>query len=678
MTRSEAQKRIAKLREEIRQHDHRYYVEAQPTITDTEYDKLARELNELETAFPDLVTPDSPSQRVGGTPLKEFRPVQHLKPMMSLDNTYNIEELRQFDARVKRLLPGESIEYVLEPKIDGVAVNLLYENGVLRIGATRGDGTTGDDITANLKTIKAIPLTFAPRSTLHAPRLLEVRGEVYMTIVGFKKLNAQREQAGQPLFQNPRNAAAGSLKQLDSRLVAKRPLGAIFYSTGAAEGIELATHAERLETLKAFGFPTAQYWWRCRDIDQVIERAEELQKLESKMPYEMDGAVVKVNSLEQWERLGSTAKAPRYAIAYKYSHEQAETKLIDIHIQVGRTGTLTPVAQLEPVFLAGSTISRATLHNEEEIKRKDIRIGDAVIIEKAGEVIPAVVSVVESKRPRGAKEFNFVEHIHGRCPACGGPVKRDPEFVAWRCDNLNCPAQLKRSLGHFAARHAMDIEGMGEALITQLVDKSLVKNIADIYSLDKDQLLTLERMGEKSAQNLIAAVENSKTRPLWRLIHALGIVHVGEGAAQKLANHFLDLDGLADASLEELQKAEDCGPVMAQSIHSFFRNEKNVSILKRLKAAGLKTRETARPKVSTTGVFAGKTVVITGILGKFSREEAKTELQKRGAKVTDSVSAKTDYLIAGEEAGSKLDKAKKLGVKMLTEREFLNLLERTT
>jgi len=676
MTRAEAQKRIDKLREEIREHDRRYYIDAAPTISDRDYDKLQAELKELETQFPDLVTPDSPTQRVSGTPLKEFQSVRHLKPMMSLDNTYNVDELREFDARVKKLLPGEKVEYVLEPKVDGLAVNLRYENGVLTVGATRGDGTTGDDITINLKTIKAIPLRLEIRGTKSEIRILEVRGEVYMTIEGFKKLNAEREKAGEPLFQNPRNSAAGSLKQLDPRIVAKRPLGAVFYGTGAAEGIEFATHAKRLETLKTLGFPTAQYWWKCKDIDEVIQRAEELQKLESKLPYEMDGAVVKVNSLEQWERLGATAKAPRYAIAYKYSHEQAETKLKDITIQVGRTGTLTPVAELEPVFLAGSTIARATLHNEEEIKRKDIRIGDTVIIEKAGEVIPAVVGVVKDKRPKDAEPFDFVHHIHGKCPACGGPVKRDPEFVAWRCDNINCPMQLKRSLGHFAARHAMDIEGMGEALVTQLVDKGLVKSIGDIYSLTKEQLLTLERMGEKSAQNILDGIEASKARDLWRLVHGLGIVHVGEGAAQKLAEHFLDLDKLAEASVEELQNAEDCGPVMAQSVCNFFRNEKNQAILKRLKDAGVKTKEAARKQVATTGPFAGKTVVVTGTLSKFSRGQAKAELQKRGAKVTDSVSAKTDFLIVGEDAGSKLDKARKLGVKTLDEAEFVNLLKK--
>lgn len=671
MNKFEAQKRIVKLREEIDEHDHRYYVEAQPTITDLEYDKLQRELKEIETQFPELITPDSPSQRVSGTPLKEFASVRHLQPMMSLDNTYNVDELREFDARVKKLLPNETTEYVLEPKVDGLAVNLRYENGALTVGATRGDGTTGDDITANLKTIKAIPLKI--RSG--APRLIEVRGEVYMTIEGFKKLNIEREKDGEPLFQNPRNSAAGSLKQLDPRVTAKRPLGAVFYAVGAVDGMVFAAHWEMLETLKKFGFPTPHYHWRCQGMDEVIARAEELQKLESKLPYEMDGAVVKVNSYDQWRRLGTTSKAPRYAIAYKYSHEQAETKLKDITIQVGRTGTLTPVAELEPVFLAGSTISRATLHNEEEIKRKDIRIGDTVIIEKAGEVIPAVVSVVKEKRPRGAKEFNFVEHIAGKCPACGGPVKRDPEFVAWRCDNASCPAQLKRSLGHFAARHAMDIENMGEALVTQLVDKGLVKNIADVFSLTKEQLLTLERMGDKSAQNILDAIESSKTRDLWRLVHGLGIVHVGEGAAQKLADHFNDIDELAAASIEDLQKAEDVGPVMAESVFNFFRNEKNQAILKRLKDAGVKIKQTPKPKVAATGPFADKTVVVTGTLSKFSRDEAKAELKKRGAKVTDSVSARTDYLIVGEDAGSKLDKAKKLGVKTLDENQFVALLK---
>jgi len=674
MNRTEAQKRIADLRERIRRHDYLYYVLAKPEISDREYDKLYAELKNLEEQFPDLVTPDSPTQRVGGQPLKEFKPVRHAVPMMSLDNTYNIEELREFDNRVRKLLPGEAVEYVLEPKIDGVSITLIYEDGKFMTGATRGDGTTGDDITANLKTIRSIPLSLIPHPSSLIPRLLEVRGEVYMKIADFEKLNAEREKAGEPLFQNPRNTAAGSLKQLDPAIVAQRPLNAVFYAIAAAEGVQIKKQADALEALKRFGLPTHHYWWVCKDIEEVIAHSEELQKLESKLPFEIDGAVVKVSDLTQWKRLGSTAKAPRYAIAYKYSHEQAQTKLNAITVQVGRTGTLTPVAELEPVFLAGSTISRATLHNEEEIKRKDIRIGDTVIVEKAGEVIPAVVGVVMEKRPRGTKEFKLDEHIGDKCPACGGPVRRDPEFVAWRCENIACPAQLKRTLEHFASRAAMDIEGMGEVLVTQLVDKNLVHGVADIYSLTVEQLAELERMAEKSATNIVNAIAESKNRELWRLINGLGILHVGEGAAHKLSGHFRDLDALAAASVEGLQQAEDVGPVMAESIHDFFRNPRNKAVIEKLREAGVRMKESGVRSQKTEGAFVGKTVVVTGTLSKFSRDAAKEELRKRGANVTDSVSKKTDYLIVGKDAGSKLDKARALGVKTLTEQEFLEML----
>ncbi|HUJ72165.1 MAG TPA: NAD-dependent DNA ligase LigA [Verrucomicrobiae bacterium] len=668
MNHAEAKRRIAELRDQIRRHDHLYYVEARSEISDLEYDKLYAELKKLEEQHPDLVTPDSPTQRASGQPLKEFKSVRHAVPMMSLDNTYSIEELREFDARVRKLLPDEKIEYVLEPKIDGVSISVRYEDGKLAVGATRGDGTTGDDITANLKTIRAIPLQLPAKS----PPVLEVRGEAYIPVEDFKKLNAAREKAGEPLFQNPRNTAAGSLKQLDPATVAQRPLRAIFYAV--AEGAGFKKQSDVLEALKKLGFPTHRHWWICKDIEDVIARAGELQTLEKKLPFEIDGAVVKVNDFDQWKRLGTTAKAPRYAIAYKYSHEQAQTRLKDITIQVGRTGTLTPVAELEPVFLAGSTISRATLHNEEEIKRKDIRIGDTVIIEKAGEVIPAVIGIVEKKRPRDAKEFNLPKHIHGKCPACGGPIARDPEFVAWRCENIACPAQLKRTIGHFASRNAMDIEGCGEVLVNQFVDKKLVHDVADLYSLTAEQLAELERMAEKSATNVVTAIAESKNRDLWRLIHGLGILHVGEGAARKLADHFHDLDALRTANLEELQQAEDVGPVMAQSIHDFFHNPRNQAVIEKLRTAGVKMKEKAAPKPVASGPFAGKTVVVTGTLSKLSRDEAKDALRKAGATVTDSVSKKTDFLIVGVDAGSKLDKAQKLGVKTLTEQEFLKML----
>src|ERR1017187_1312511 len=670
MNRAAAKKRIAELRDLIRRYDYLYHVEAKSEISDFEYDKFYAKLKTLEQQFPDLITPDSPTQRGSGQPLKEFKSVRHAVPMMSLDNTYNIEELREFDARVRKLLPDEKVEYVLEPKIDGVSITVRYEDCQLAVGATRGDGTTGVDITANLKTIRAIPLQLRVKNP---PKQLEVRGEAYIPVEDFKNLNAAREKAGEPLFQNPRNTAAGSLKQLDPATVAQRPLQAIFYAV--AEGGEFKKQSDVLEALKKFGFVTHRHWWICKDIEEVIAHANELQKLETKLPFEIDGAVIKVNNLDQWKRLGATAKAPRFAIAYKYSHEQAQTKLKDITIQVGRTGTLTPVAELEPVFLAGSTISRATLHNEEEIKRKDIRIGDTVVIEKAGEVIPAVIGFVKEKRPRDAKPFDFFKHIHGKCPACGGPIARDPEFVAWRCENIACPAQLKRTIGHFASRGAMDIEGVGEVLVKQLVDKQLVHDVSDIYSLTAEQLAALERMGEKSATNVVSAIAESKERELWRLIHGLGILHVGEGGARKLADHFHDLNALASADIEKLQEAEDVGPVMAQSVHDFFHNPRNQAVIEKLLKAGIKMKEKKEErKPKAEGPFAGKTVVVTGALSKFSRGEAKDALRKAGANVTDSVSKKTDFVIVGEDAGSKLDKARSLGVKTLTEQEFVKML----
>jgi DNA ligase (NAD+) len=599
MNRTEAKKRTAELRDQIRHHDYVYFVEARSEISDREYDRLYAELKGLEARFPDLVTPDSPTQRAGGEPLKEFKSVSHAVPMMSLDKTYSIEELREFDSRVRKLLPNEKVEYVLEPKIDGVSISVRYEDGKLALGATRGDGTTGDDIAANLKTIRSIPLSLRVEDGRArppgAPRVLEVRGEAYITVEDFNKLNAEREKAGEPLFQNPRNTAAGSLKQLDPAIAAKRPLRAIFYAV--AEGMDFKKQSEVLDGLKKFGFPTHRYWWICQDIEEVIAHAAELQKLEARLPFEIDGAVVKVNDLDQWKRLGVTANAPRYAIAYKYSHEQAQTKLKDITIQVGRTGTLTPVAELEPVFLAGSTISRATLHNEEEIKRKDIRIGDTVIIEKAGEVIPAVISFVKEKRPHDAKEFDFFKHIHGKCPACGGPVARDPRFIAakcpnckleirdpnfdsnysgeqcpkcgtsvkrdakyvnWLCENIaGCPAQGVRRIEHFSMRSALDIEGLGGVVAETLVESGLAKEPPDLFELTVNRLATLNLgtvqeprvFGEKNAAKVINAISRARKYTLARWLHALGIQNVGETTAHHLSNIHRDLEDIADSPI---------------------------------------------------------------------------------------------------------------------------------
>lgn len=675
MNESEASRRIDELRRDLERHNRLYYVEARPEISDREYDRLYDELKALEAGFPGLVTPDSPTQRVGGAPLKDFRSVRHLKPMLSLDNTYSFEELREFDGRVRKLLPGSAFEYVLEPKVDGCSISLRYEQGQFILGCTRGDGMTGDDITANLRTIRAIPLRLVP---VHGrlPEFLEVRGEAYMPVDGFRRLNAEREARGEDGFANPRNATAGSLKQLDSRVVARRPLAAVFYAVGQVAGVDApGTQAEVLAWLKALGLPTPARWWRCGDIEAVIRHAEELRALEATLPYEIDGAVVKVNDLAQWERLGTTAKAPRFAIAYKYSHEQARTRLHAITIQVGRTGILTPVAELEPVSLAGSVIARATLHNEEEIRRKDIRVGDWVIVEKAGEVIPAVVGVVQERRPHGAHRFDFAGHLGGKCPACGGPIGRDPEFVAWRCDNLACPAQLKRILEHYAGRQAMDIEGLGEALVGQLVDRGLVSDVADLYRLTVPEIAGLERMAAKSATNVVGAIAASRQRDLWRLIFGLGILHVGEGGARKLADHFETLDALAAAGVDELQRVTDVGPVMAGSLVEFFHNSRNQGVIGKLKAAGVNMRNLGERRAPGSGPLAGKTVVVTGTLQAFSREQAQDALRRCGAKVTDSVSRKTHYLVVGADAGSKLEKARALGVTILDEAQFLEMIK---
>ena len=671
MNHAAAKKQIADLRDQIRRHDRLYYTEARPEISDYDYDRLFTELKQLEEQFPDLVTPDSPTQRVGGAPLKEFQSVRHAVPMLSLEKSDTLDGLRKFDADIKKQLPGELIEYVLEPKIDGVSITCRYEAGLLVQAATRGDGQTGDDITANVKTIKAIPLQ------LTKPVTLEVRGEAYIPVDAFEKLNDKLQQAGEKTFPNPRNATAGTLKQLDSRIVATRPLSAVFY---AVTGGEFTSHAEALETLNKLGLPTAQCWWKCRDMDEVLARYDkdiiagndETKDLRTKVPYELDGIVIKVNSLDQRAKIPAKARAPGYAIVFKPEHwiKPAETKLLDITVQVGRTGVLTPVAELEPVFVQGSTVSRATLHNEEEIKRKDIRIGDTVIIRKAGMVIPEVVEVVTGKRTGKEKVFKMPD----KCPACGGPVQRDPEFVAWRCENIACPAQLKRTLQHFAMRGAMDIEGLGEVLVDQLVEKKVVRDVADLYALTIDQLAVLERMAEKSAANVVIAITASKNRELWRLLHGLGITHVGEEAARKLAGYFGGLDKLTGATVEELQQCDDIGPVMAESIRDFFQNPRNREVLDKLKAAGV-TPKAASQKPKAGGPFAGKTVVVTGTLVKFSRDSAKAALRQAGANISDSVSKKTDFLIVGDDAGSKLEKAQKLGVKTLTEVKFQEMLK---
>ncbi len=660
-----AAERIAALRSEIVEHNRRYYEEAAPTISDREYDRLYRALSDLEARFPQFVTPDSPTRRVGEAPLKAFSQITHRAPMLSLDNTYSEEEVGAFYRRIEKLLPNEKIPVVVEPKVDGVAVSLLYEAGRLKYAATRGDGTTGDDITQNIRTIRTLPKQLKGV----APRIFEVRGEVFMTKEGFARLNAERSEAGLPVFANPRNSAAGSLKQLDPAITARRPLGIIFYGTGAVEGLELTHHSKLFPLLRKLGLPCSERWWSAESLEEILGAIRELERIRHDFIYETDGAVVKVDAFTQRESLGMTAKSPRWAMAFKYEAEQVETKLLDILIQVGRTGVLTPVAALQPVVVSGSTVARATLHNEDEIERKDIRIGDTVVIEKAGEVIPAVVRVRTDLRDGSEKKFRMPT----KCPVCGSKVVKDEGQVAIRCVNAQCPAQLKRRVEHFAGRGAMDIEGLGEALVEQLVSRGLVREVSDIYRLTKEDLAGLERMGEKSVANLIGAIESSKKQPLWRLLFGLGILHVGVSAARALAEHFPHLDALMDATAEALQRIPDVGEVVGASIAQFFREPANREMIEKLRAAGLRLTSEPKPAAAADSKIKGTTWVITGTLSR-PRDEIAEEIVRQGGKVSGSVSKKTSYVLAGEEAGSKLEKAKKLGIKIIGEGEFRKLV----
>jgi len=685
---NEAKARYGQLVEDIRRHDHAYYVLAQPAISDRDYDRLYHELLDLEQQFPQFVTPDSPSQRVSGQPLKEFKPVQHVRPMLSLDNTYSQADVRDFVNRVQKLMPEEKLEWIVEPKVDGVAINLRYEQGVFTCGSTRGDGTTGDDITANLKTLRSIPARLhsgagvSPGSGAGdrqdaCPTMLEVRGEVYLTKAGFEKLNAERQAAGEEKFANPRNAAAGSLKQLDPRIVAKRPLDIVVYGLGQLEGAPHPPeqHDQMLAWLKALGFKTPDRTWHCRSADELVVAIDALDQVRRTFAYETDGAVIKLNSFAQRERAGFTSKAPRWSIAYKYAAEQAETRLNGITVQVGRTGALTPVAELEPVFLAGSTISRATLHNEDYIRQKDIRIGDTVKIEKAGEVIPAVVDVVLASRTGKETSFRFP----GQCPECGSKVARaagsdeGDEGVVWRCLNPDCPAQVRGRLEHWCARGAMDIEGGGEVLVRQLVQSGLVRDVAELYALKLSDVAGLERMGEKSAQNLLDGVEASKQRDLWRLLFGLGILHVGAGVAKALGRGFATLDDVFAASVDQLTECEDIGEVIAQSVVQWHGDSRNQKLIESLRQAGLNFKSALYQPKAQAGPLAGKTFVLTGTLPTLKREAAAAKIEALGGKVSGSVSKKTDYVVAGTDAGSKLDKAQKLGVKIIDEAELLRL-----
>ena len=664
------EKEIEKLRELIRHHEHRYYVSDDPEISDAEFDKLMRRLQDIEREHPELVTPDSPTQRVGGKPAEEFPKVRHPKPMMSLDNTYTVEELRDFDHRVRELAGRDRIEYVAELKLDGLSMALTYQNGVLARGVTRGDGNEGEDVTANVKTIRSLPLRIEPKKLAAAAdwaKRFEVRGEVIMARRAFELANVQREAAGEPRFANPRNAAAGSIRQLDSRIVAERRLDMFLYFL-QVEGVEpLPEHATALETLKKLGFKVNPHWRLCRAFDDVLAFIGEWEEKRDKLEYDIDGIVVKVNDTRLWEELGATAKSPRWAIAYKYSPRQATTVVRDIRAQVGRTGTITPVADLEPVDVGGVTVSHATLHNMDEIERLGIKIGDTVLIQRAGEVIPQVVKV--TRHAADGREFTMPK----KCPVCGGEVHRAEGEVAYRCVNVSCPAKLKESLLHFASRRAMNIDGLGDALVDQLVDKGLVRDLADLYSLKKDELANLERMGEKSAENLLAEIEASKKKELARLLFALGIRFVGERTAEFLAGHFGSLEKLAAATEEELLEVEEVGPKIAQSILEFFREKRNRTLLEKLKKAGLQFDGKRARKAE--GKLSGKQFVLTGTLAQHSRDEARRLIEEAGGRVVGSVSKKTDYVVVGADPGSKFDKARALGVKTIDEKQLLKLIE---
>ena len=684
MNEKEAIKELEKLREEINYHNHRYYILDSPVISDAEYDRLFKKLQELENNFPHLITPDSPTQRVGAMPLDEFKTIAHTIPMLSLNNANNVEEAREFDERVKRFLETkEEIEYVAEPKMDGLAIELVYVDGLFTAGSTRGDGYTGEDVTLNLRTVKSIPLRLLNKTVekvkvegektlpLPIPARLEVRGEVFIPIKEFERLNREREERGEPAFANPRNAAAGSIRQLDSKITAMRPLDIYCYGIGALEGAKFKTHWEILHTLKGWGLKVNPFIKICKGIDEVIKYHEDMEEKRDRIPYELDGVVVKVNSLDLQDRLGILTRSPRWAVAYKFKARQETTRVKDIIVGVGRTGALTPVAVLEPVEVGGVTVERATLHNQDEVDRKDVRVGDTVVVQRAGDVIPEIVMVIKEKRTGSEKPFRLPE----KCPLCGSAVVK--EGAIHRCTGgLSCPAQLKEGIRHFAAKRAMNIEGLGDKHIDQFVEKGVIKDMADLYSLKKEDIAELERWADKSAQNLLDQIEKSKDTTLARMIYALGIRQVGEHMAKVLANNFGSLDELMKASYDNLMEIHEIGPETAESIVTFLKEGHNRNVIEKLKRAGVKF---PRSPLFQRGVrgdlrFKGKQFVLTGTLSGFTRGEAKELIESLGGRITSSVSKNTDYVIAGAEPGSKYDKAVELGIKILNEEEFKDLL----
>jgi DNA ligase (NAD+) len=663
-----AKARISELRREIEGHNRLYYVLDRPDISDAEYDLLFRELLHLESKFPELVTPDSPTQRVGGVPLQKFSQVAHRIPMLSLENAFSEEDLRDFDARVKRklALPADhQIDYICEPKMDGLAVSLTYEKGRFANGATRGDGTTGEDVTQNLRTVKSIPLRLAIDQP---PILIEVRGEVFLPLEAFRKMNLDREENGEDPFANPRNAAAGSLRQLDQRITARRPLSINCYAPGMVEGFEFQSQTGFLSAIRQWGLPVNPLIGRCLGVSEVSDYYREMTERRDVLPYEIDGVVIKVDSFALQRELGEKSRSPSWAIAWKFPPRQAITVIEDIVPQVGRTGVITPTAHLQPVEVSGVTVSRATLHNWEEMMRKDIRIGDTVIVERAGDVIPAVVKVLPDRRTGSESPLP----IPAICPECGSEVVNIPGEVAVRCMGLSCPAQIRESIIHFASRGAMDIDGLGDRYIEQLLKLGLVKNVADLYYLTKNDFMCFERMGDKLAENLLSAIERSKERELACFIYALGIRHVGEHTARLLANAFGTIRNLEGASEAELLSIREIGPQVCQSILTFFHNTDNLRVIGRLFTAGVKPT-TADKKVG--GKFTGKTFVFTGSLTRFTRDEARMLVEHEGGHAAGSVSKKTDFVVAGAEAGSKLEKAKALGVEVISEEEFMKMME---
>jgi len=656
--------KIKKLREEIKYHEKKYYVDNDPQISDYEFDLLVKKLEELENQFPELITPESPTQRVGEQPLEGFASVEHRTPMLSLDNCYSIEELREFEERIQKLLPSQKIEYVAELKIDGLGISVIYREGKYGQAVTRGDGLRGDDVTVNVKTIRSLPLE------IKNPREIEVRGEIYLPFESFEKINKEKGKKGEPLFANPRNAAAGSLRTLNPREVASRRLDLFLYYI-FIEGEEMPTQWKNLKMLQDLGFKTNPIACHCTSLDEIISFYEEWQEKRDRLDYDVDGVVVKVDSTEQRKLLGFTAKFPRWAISFKFPARQATTRIKDIIIQVGRTGALTPVAILEPVQLSGITISRSTLHNEDEIKRKDIRIGDTVLIERSGDVIPKVVSVMKEKRTGKEKKVVWPSS----CPVChSSTFKPEGEAIA-RCVNPSCPAKIRESILHFAWRRAMNIEGLGEALVDQLLEKKLIQKIPDLYALKHEDLVRLEKIGPKSSQNLLDEIEKTKQRNLDRLIYALGIRYVGERTAQALASHFKTLENLAQASLEELIQIEDVGPKVAESVVFFFQQPENIELINRLKQASLNFSY-QKTESQKDLPLAGQTFVLTGKLESLAREEVAGLIEELGGTVSSSVSSKTNYVVVGESPGSKLAKAKKLGIQTIEEKDFLKLVKK--